>query len=328
MWMIICIIVAVILLGWIGIGYVGFKTAICRGHELDINDREALKGTAWDQYYDEIQEGIVWISQQEAEDIYIQSEDGLKLHARLMDQSGAKGTVLMFHGYRTHPEVDFSASSHVYYECGNRIVHIDQRAAGESEGKYIGFGVLESRDCCLWAQYIANRFGTDQKIILAGLSMGASTVLMATAHHEDRRVRINCSMEEPMEVSMTLPKNVTGIVADSAFSSPYDIIKKRIRTTYHCNGRLLTIAIGIWSRMLAHYSLKELSVPDVMKHNTIPVLLVHGTEDSNVPVEMTVKIAENCQAPKQVLLVKGAEHGTGYLVDNEAYKKALQEFCS
>ena len=328
MWMIICIIVAVILLGWIGIGYVGFKTAICRGHELDINDREALKGTAWDQYYDEIQEGIVWISQQEAEDIYIQSEDGLKLHARLMDQSGAKGTVLMFHGYRTHPEVDFSASSQVYYECGNRIVHIDQRAAGESEGKYIGFGVLESRDCCLWAQYIANRFGTDQKIILAGLSMGASTVLMATAHHEDRRVRINCSPEEPMEVSMTLPKNVTGIVADSAFSSPYDIIKKRIRTTYHCNGRLLTIAIGIWSRMLAHYSLKELSVPDVMKHNTIPVLLVHGTEDSNVPVEMTVKIAENCQAPKQVLLVKGAEHGTGYLVDNEAYKKALQEFCS
>lgn len=328
MWMIICIIVAVILLGWIGIGYVGFKTAICRGHELDINDREALKGTAWDQYYDEIQEGIVWISQQEAEDIYIQSEDGLKLHARLMDQSGAKGTVLMFHGYRTHPEVDFSASSHVYYECGNRIVHIDQRAAGESEGKYIGFGVLESRDCCLWAQYIANRFGTDQKIILAGLSMGASTVLMATAHHEDRRVRINCSPEEPMEVSMTLPKNVTGIVADSAFSSPYDIIKKRIRTTYHCKGRLLTIAIGIWSRMLAHYSLKELSVTDVMKHNTIPVLLVHGTEDSNVPVEMTVKIAENCQAPKQVLLVKGAEHGTGYLVDNEAYKKALQEFCS
>ncbi len=328
MWMIICIIVAVILLGWIGIGYVGFKTAICRGHELDINDREALRGTAWDQYYDEIQEGIVWISQQETEDIYIQSEDGLKLHARLMDQSGAKGTVLMFHGYRTHPEVDFSASSHVYYECGNRIVHIDQRAAGESEGKYIGFGVLESRDCCLWAQYIANRFGTDQKIILAGLSMGASTVLMATAHHEDRRVRINCSPEEPMEVSMTLPKNVTGIVADSAFSSPYDIIKKRIRTTYHCKGRLLTIAIGIWSRMLAHYSLKELSVPDVMKHNTISVLLVHGTEDSNVPVEMTVKIAENCQAPKQVLLVKGAEHGTGYLVDNEAYKKALQEFCS
>ena len=328
MWIVVCIIVAAIIFGWLGIGYVGFKTAILRGHELNINDHEALKGTAWDQYYDEIQEGIAWINQQKAEDIYIQSEDGLKLHGRLMDQPGAKGTVLMFHGYRTHPEVDFSASSHVYYECGNRIVHIDQRASGESEGNYIGFGVLESRDCCLWAQYIAKRFGTDQKIILAGLSMGASTVLMASAYHDNKMVQISSSPEKTMEVCVKLPENVTGIVADSAFSSPYDIIKKRIHTTYHCKGTLLTVAIGIWSRILAHYSLKELSVPEVMKTNTIPVLLVHGTADSNVPVEMTIKAAENCRVPKKLLLVDGAEHGTGYLVDNEAYKKALREFCS
>ena len=34
------------------------------------------------------------------------------------------------------------------------------------------------------------------------------------------------------------------------------------------------------------------------------------------------------RAGKKVLLVEGAEHGTGYLVDNEAYKNALREFCS
>ncbi len=43
---------------------------------------------------------------------------------------------------------------------------------------------------------------------------------------------------------------------------------------------------------------------------------------------MTIKVAENCWAPKKLLLVDGAEHGTGYLVDNEAYKQALREFCS
>ena len=285
---------AVVILLWMVIGYVGFRTAICRGHELNIADREALKGTSWDQYYEEIQEGIEWINRQEAEDIFIRSEDGFKLHGRLMDQPGAKGTVLMFHGYRTHPEVDFSASSHVYYECGNRIVHIDQRAAGESEGKYIGFGVLESRDCCLWAQYIAKRFGPDQKIILAGLSMGASTVLMATAHHEKKLIPISISTE---------------------------------KTMFHCKGNLITVSIGIWSRFYAHYGLKTLSVPEVMKENTIPVLLVHGTADSNVPVEMTIQAAKNCIAPKKLLLVEGAEHGTGYLVDNAGYVQALQEFC-
>ena len=220
MWIILIVVAAVVILLWMVIGYVGFRTAICRGHELNIADREALKGTSWDQYYEEIQEGIEWINRQEAEDIFIRSEDGFKLHGRLMDQPGAKGTVLMFHGYRTHPEVDFSASSHVYYECGNRIVHIDQRAAGESEGKYIGFGVLESRDCCLWAQYIAKRFGPDQKIILAGLSMGASTVLMATAHHEKKLIPISNYTEKTKEVCIEHPENVTGIEADSAFSYP------------------------------------------------------------------------------------------------------------
>ena len=199
--------------------------------------------------------------------------------------------------------------------------------AGESEGKYIGFGVLESRDCCLWAQYIAKRFGPDQKIILAGLSMGASTVLMATAHHEKKLIPISISTEETMEVYMELPENVTGIVADSAFSSPYDIIKKRIHTMFHCKGNLITVSIGIWSRFYAHYGLKTLSVSEVMKENTIPVLLVHGTADSNVPVEMTIQAAKNCIAPKKLLLVEGAEHGTGYLVDNAGYVQALQEFC-
>ena len=49
-WIVVCIIAAVIICGWFAIGYVGFRTAICRGHELNLNDREALKGTAWDQY--------------------------------------------------------------------------------------------------------------------------------------------------------------------------------------------------------------------------------------------------------------------------------------
>ena len=68
-------------------------------------------------------------------------------------------------------------------------------------------------------------------------------------------------------------------------------------------------------------------MPEVMKENTIPVLLVHGMADSNVPVEMTIQAAKNCIAPKKLFLVEGAEHGTGYLVDNAGYVQALQKFC-
>lgn len=297
-----------IFLLWLAVGFVGFRVAICRSHELNINDRASLKGTSWDRYYDEIQEGIAWIKSHEMELVEIESEDGLKLRGRLIKNPKAKGTVLMFHGYRTHPEVDFSASSHVYYESGNHILLIDQRASGASEGKYIGFGVLESRDCKRWTEYVEKRFGSDKDIIIAGLSMGASTVLMAAGHD--------------------LPKNVKGIVADSAFSSPNEIIQKKISQSYHCNSKMITMAIGIWSRLLAGYSLRELSVLDTMKKNQIPVFFIHGKADRLVPVEMTVKAAEICLAPKKILLVENAEHGTGYLVENEMYKNMLREFCS
>ena len=293
---------------WLIVGYIGFCAAIRRGKELDIKNRESLKGTSWDYYYNEIQEGIRWIESRPAEHVYILSGDGLKLHGRLILNPDARGTVLMFHGYRTHPEVDFSASAHVYYECGNHLLLIDQRAAGESEGKFIGFGVLESRDCKCWIDYITERFGEKHPIILAGLSMGASTVLMAAAQ--------------------PLPENVTGIVADSAFSSPRDIICRRIQQNYHCSGKLITAAVGLYSRLAAGYSLKEKSVLEAMESNCVPVLFVHGKNDSTVPVEMTIKAAERCRAPKQVFLVEGAEHGCGYLVENQTYIQLLRQFCT
>ncbi|WP_288773715.1 hypothetical protein [uncultured Eubacterium sp.] len=43
---------------------------------------------------------------------------------------------------------------------------------------------------------------------------------------------------------------------------------------------------------------------------------------------MTIMAAKNCRTTKKLLLVDGAEHGTGYLVDNAAYTQALREFCS
>ncbi len=305
---ILIIIAAVIIAGWIGIGYIGFCTAIVRGHELNIYDRDSYRGTSWDRYHDEIMEGIRWIESNERERIEIVSEDGLRLVGRLTENPEAKGIALMFHGYRTHPEIDFSASSEVYYRAGNHILHIDQRAAGESEGKYIGFGVLESRDCKCWCQYVQERYGEDFPVILAGLSMGASTVLMAAGRN--------------------LPGNVCGIIADSAFSSPEEIIQKKIHQSYRVNGRLITAAIGIWSRLLAGYSLSEMSVIDVMKNNRIPVFFIHGREDSLVPVRMTQRAIEACQAPVKVLLADGAEHGTGYLVENEVYRNMLFDFCS
>jgi pimeloyl-ACP methyl ester carboxylesterase len=294
--------------GWFGLGYLGFRTAILRGRELNIYDRASVRGTSWDKYYDEIMEGIQWIHAQEAEDIWLTSRDGLKLHGRLIKNPQAEGTVIMFHGYRTNGDVDFSAAAHVYHECGNHILLVDQRACGRSEGRYIGFGVLERYDAGSWARYVSRRFGPDRRIILSGLSMGASTVLMA--------------------LSVDLPDNVVGLVADSAFSSPRDIIRNQIHQSYHISGRWITAAIDFWSRRRAGYALDEMSTLEAVRGSRRTILFAHGTADSRVPLEMTLKAAELSEGETLMVITEGAEHGTGYLADNARYRKALQKICT
>ncbi len=305
---VIVVLLLVLVATWAILGYVGYRTAICRGRELDIRNRESLLGTSWDVFYDEIMEGIAWIESQQRESVELVSSDGLRLVGRLTRHREAKGIVLMFHGYRTHPEVDFSASSPVYYGAGNHIVHIDQRACGESEGKHIGFGIQESLDVVSWCQWVQETFGEDFPIFLAGLSMGAATVLMATGRN--------------------LPGSVQGIVADSAFSSPAEMIEAKIRQTYKIKGRMLSISVGMWTRLLAGFSLTELSIPSLMEKNKIPVFFIHGMADTLVPVEMTQRAIAACKGQKEVLLIPGAEHGTGYLVDNRRYQRMLREFVS
>ena len=128
---------------------------------------------------EEILAGITLM--QDAEDIFLPSHDGLRLHGQLLQQPGAKGTILLFHGYRSSWIIDFSIVLPYYYSLGYNLLAVDERAHGQSEGVYITFGIHERRDAATWAQYAAMHFGPDHPLFLGGLSMGATTVLLASA---------------------------------------------------------------------------------------------------------------------------------------------------
>lgn len=302
------LIFAILFFLWLIVGYIGFKKAIVRGHELDIRDRKALLGTAWDRYYDEILLGISWIEKKPKENVEVTSFDGLRLRGRLIKNPKATGIVIMFHGYRTHPEVDFSVDSYIYYGGGNHLLMVDERASGESEGKYIGFGVLESYDVKTWCEYACERFGEDFPIILCGLSMGGSAVLMS--------------------IERELPKNVCRIIADSAFTSPAAVIKNTIKKSFKIGAGPGVAGIDFFARIFAKYSIFSGNLVKSMEKNTIPLFLIHGKRDEVVPFEMTMEVYEACNAPKILLISEEADHGTTYLFETEKYKEILMEIVN
>ena len=244
---------------------------------------------------------------QDAEDIFLPSYDGLRLHGQLLQQPGAKGTLLLFHGYRSSWSIDFSIVLPYYYSLGYNLLAVDERAHGQSEGAYITFGVHERRDAVTWAQYAEKHFGPEHPLFLGGLSMGATTVLLASA--------------------LELPPSVRGIIADCGFSSPEAIMKSVLRAhvKWLPAGPLLAL-MNVCTRAFAGFSIKEASTLDAVSKTKRPILFIHGTADTFVPCSMSQAAYDACAAEKQLVLVEGAKHGYSYLVDRPRVQAALAAF--
>lgn len=241
------------------------------------------------------------------EDVYIRSFDGLRLHAKFYAAPNPKAPVqIMFHGYKSAAERDFCGGLREGIDGGYNVLLVDQRAHGESEGKYLSFGINERFDCLSWANYAAERFGRDVKIFLYGISMGASTVLMASA--------------------LPLPDSVSGIVADCGYTSPRDIICTVLRD-HRVPAKPVYALARFGAKLFCGFDLDCASAPDALRHSSIPVLFIHGGDDRFVPCRMSRENFEACAAEhKSLLIVPDAGHGLSYMLDRPAYLSALHSF--
>ncbi len=256
-----------------------------------------------DPYEDMMADGEKWILSQQPETVSIRSHDGLKLTGHFID-ARSKKTLILFHGYRSRAYRDFSCVAEYYRSLGFNLLLVDQRSHEGSEGKYITFGVLERYDCVRWAEYTDERIGGE--IFLDGLSMGASTVLMASGEK--------------------LPKSVRGIIADCGFTSPEEIMLKVMEEDLGVRCRPLFWLVSQMVRLRAGFAVDGYSTIEAMKVNRLPILFIHGTGDKFVPCEMTLRAHAACIAEKKLVLVEGAGHGVSYLQEPETCRAALREF--
>lgn len=258
------------------------------------------------QYKEQMDAGRDWFISQNPEKVEIVSYDGLRLRGLYLCHPESKGTIILMHGYRMDGYTDFTCVYKKYYELGYSLLNAFQRAHAESEGQYITFGIKERFDTRDWAEYIADRFGPEHKIVLDGLSMGAASVLMAAG--------------------LELPANVKGIIADCGFTSPWDQLVHLMKTKYHLPVHPLLDCTDLFARVLGGFSLREYSTLEAMENCSVPVLFLHGESDQFVPTVFSHRAYERCAAPKKLVTIPGAEHGVSYLIDPDTCNKALEEF--
>lgn len=307
MWLWILIAVVILLaLTLFGAAVYFFKYSIVRSDQSGTETLYEREDSIWTPYSERMRAAQKWIKENTEEHIGITSFDGLKLSALYIpaEVEKPKGTLILFHGYRSLATVDFALETEFMHDMGYRLIIPYQRSHGESEGKYISYGVNERFDCRDWARYAEKRFGGD--IFLAGISMGSATVMMAS--------------------ELDLPKDVRGIIADCGFTSPWNIIKYVAKRDFKLPAFPLLYVLNFISRLCAGFSLKGADSRKALANTDIPVLFIHGEADDFVPLFMTRQNYQACCSEKSMHLVPGTGHAQSFGEDTEGCMDAIKTF--
>ena len=267
---------------------------------------DSYVGTPNEKYIPRIGRDLDWYPAAAKEDVFTESVDGLKLHAVLVPADGpARGTIILCHGFHSSAQWDFSCALKSLHDKGFQLLVIDQRAHGESEGRFLTMGVMERMDIRNWAVWMLVHFGETHPVILEGMSMGAASVLMAA--------------------NVGLPVNVKGLISDCGFTCPREIFLSVMRSIHI--PRFFLWGAAIACRCIAGFDIDGADTRKALAESDLPLLMVHGESDSFVPCYMSQQgFAAAKSADKRLITVPGAEHGMSFVVDEPTVSAALDDF--
>ena len=289
------------------ISYICFRMAFYVPEKVIIgpDDYPIPDGEVYEPYREQM---VAWMKEIRAlpcREITTVSHDGLTLYGKYYEFAPDAPLEIMFHGYRGSAERDLCGGVQRAFSLGHSALIVDQRGAGHSGGNVISFGVNESQDCLRWATKVNEVFGPETRIILTGISMGASTVLMAAGNE--------------------LPENVVAVLADCGYTTAEEIIKIVIRQM-HLPPAPAYPFVWLGARIFGRFDLQKANATAAMANCKVPVIFAHGDADDFVPCHMSKANYDAYQGTKKLVTIPGAGHGLCYLADPEGYLAQLKEF--
>lgn len=296
----------ILLLFYLLTGYIVLRMVSLR-NKTDEPDLSMVEGKPYEPYAEGLRRAYRDVLQMEKKPLRVVSYDGKVLAGDLIECENAKGTIVLFHGYRSCGAMDFGVGVPFYRSLGYNLLIVDQRSHGKSEGRWITFGVKERYDVLSWVTYLGQMLGQEHPVFLGGISMGAATVLMASC--------------------FDFPANVRGVIADCGYTTPYEMIKSFIRQRYpKLPAPLVLSALNTVSSVVAGFPLRGASALDAAAEAKCPVLIFHGEADDVVPFEMAKRLLAACGKNGRLIAVKGAYHGQSYLIETARVQQTLADF--
>jgi uncharacterized protein len=224
-------------------------------------------------------------------DVAITTSDQFVLRGWLLRPTRPNGdAVVVLHGLGDN-RMGMTGYAQILLVHGYTVLLPDAQAQGVSGGSLATFGLLEADDIHRWVDFLSAEVHPEC-VYGMGESMGASQLLQ----------------------SLRTESRYCAVVAESPFSTFREIAYGRMGQLFHLGpwvGRTLLRPLVEMAFLRARwkYGLRmgEISPEDAVAKSHVPVLLIHGQVDSNIPVRHSRAI--HALVPRTVLWeVPGADH--------------------
>jgi len=222
------------------------------------------------------------------EDVKVTSADGVVLDGWLFTPRHPNGAaVIALHGVGDTRR-GLMAHADFLVRAGHTVLTPDCRGHGTSGGGVISYGVRESGDVHRWADLLMRRPGITRLYGL-GQSMGASILLESLPREPQFRA----------------------LVADCPFATFEEIARDRLDQRGAVGSAVSwpVVHFGfLYARLRYGLNLRDASAAAALRTSRVPVLLIHGTLDTNIPPRHSRELHALNPAMTELWEVPGAGH--------------------
>ncbi|WP_165371489.1 alpha/beta hydrolase [Pseudolysobacter antarcticus] len=237
------------------------------------------------------------------ESIVIPSRSGSLLHGWYLPGEKGAGAIALLHSLHGS-RLSMLSRARLLHDAHYSVLLFDFQANGESPGKHVTFGYLESIDAQAAVDYMRAR-QPDAKIGVIGMSMGGAAAIMAAP---------------------SLP--IDALVVEAVYPSLDQAIADR-----------LTMRLGTWSEILIPLLTFQIKPrlgfePAALRPIThvaslhMPKLFIAGSEDLHTRIDESRQLFAAASEPKEFWSVDGAAHIDLYAYAPKEYADRVLAFLA
>jgi hypothetical protein len=241
------------------------------------------------------------------QDVAIRAQDNAELRAwYAVPAQGSGDAVILLHGMGDNRS-GAAGYAKLFLNHGYRVLLPDSRAHGESGGAISTYGVVERNDVRRWADWVSVQPHAGC-VYGFGESMGAAILLQ----------------------SLAAGSPFCAVIAESPFATFRSIAVDRIAEHFgsmRVLGRFaaqLPIEFALaYTRVRYGVDLRTARPLEAVANSHVPILLVHGREDSNIRPWHSRALYGAAASHAQLWIVPGAEHTGAYATDPSEFESRV-----